>query len=202
MIKIVEKNPFGLVEEGGGFVIEGSEFEVRTSEYAHERSLIVVEDKQGEVFAAWANPYFYMYSLVLSCITFRKDFFSDSSGQTHFFENIPDGYPARPKCVDARVLMAFILHMWTYTKEDDKEFNAAINPLPTLEEAAEWLRANRFCGENRYEKIGVFWYQKLDNVPPAIQALHDKRHGKSEKYLWEIHAEEEEREKLEEEKEE
>lgn len=191
MIKIVEESPFGLIEGNGGFVIEGSDFEVRSSEYSDDCFQIVVADKKGKVFTAWTNPYYLGKTLVLYCTPLRKAYFSDNLGQAHFLEKFPNGYTATPKCVDARILMAFILYVWTYTKEDDKEFNAAVNPLPTLAEATEWLRVNRFCGENRYEKIDVFYYQKLYNVPPAIQALHDKRHGKSEKYLWEIHAEEE-----------
>lgn len=183
MIEIIEKDPFGMPGRDGGFAIDGSEFEVRSAVRDENWFRIVIADKSGEVFTAATNPDMLGSILGLFCTPLRKKFFLDNAGRLHFSGKLPDGSPETPMCVDSRVIMAFILYVWCYEEDDDKEFNAAINPLPSLEEATEWLCVNRFCGDNRYKNIRVLGDKKLDNVPPAIQALHDKRYGAATKYI-------------------
>ena len=207
MIKIVDKYPFdSRCDNGGfdkGFILVGNSVEVRSlKSYEREIGFWVVDDI-GHAFLVHQNPAATCEELMCFTDFVKGGFFTDETGEVygaHLYDEKRNdvtkfnGANRLPVCVDSRVIMAHLLLSWVLSysvgEEGDVEFDAAINPLPTIEEAHKWLLLNRFCGDNRY-RYCLYPCHKLDNVPPAIQALHDKRYGKAEKYPWEIDAEEE-----------
>ena len=190
MIEVVKQNPFGRAPLQTEFIVVGNEVEVRAVRIRADEFPLDVVDKQGTAFKIWQNPTMTCVHLALLTTPEREEFFRDAAGKMHAKKSTFKD-PGWMSCVDARIVMAHILYAWSFGDTTYDEFDAAMNPLPSIEEATEWLRINRFWGENRYVGLDALSDVKLDNVPKAVLELHDKNMGVATKYYWERHDDEE-----------
>ena len=177
MIKIVDRADY---ETHGDFfyppffIIEGDGFEirpVRQEPYGYATP-IGIFDNEGLAFIVDDKPTVTPVCLATSFHQPRASFFKDSSGRLLDIADYPKS------CVDPRVIMARILTWWAFPEEDQFDvFSKALNPLPSITEANQWLVLNRFKGPNRLRDTwDGHWMdqgEKLKFVPWKIQKIHD-----------------------------